>query len=207
MEFELWSKIIKVNLRYNFLPHLITAFIIVLLAPVVFETDSLDAKLSAQPLEMFLCLAGAVLFTPIFLPEQDENIRDLIRSKRTNHLAVCALRVAYSAAALAAIVGGFTLFMRACESAVSLEHFLGAFASALFLGVLGLVGAGISGNVTVGYMTTMVYYIVNFTLKEKLGNFYLFSMSTGEGGGKLFLYAVSLVLIAIVFAWKRGREI
>ena len=85
MEFELWSKIIKINLRYNFLPHLVTALIIVLLAPVVFETDSLDAKLSAQPLEMFLCLAGAILFTPIFLPEQDENIRDLIRSKPPWH--------------------------------------------------------------------------------------------------------------------------
>jgi len=206
LEFELWSKIIKINLRYNFLPHLVTALIIVLLAPVVFETDSLDAKLSAQPLEMFLCLAGAILFTPIFLPEQDENIRDLIRSKRTNHLAVCALRVAYSAVALAAIVGGFTLFMHTRESAVSLEHFLGAFASALFLGALGLFGAGISGNVTVGYMTTMIYYIVNFTLKEKLGNFYLFSLSTGEGGGKLFLFAASLILLALVFGWKKGRE-
>lgn len=206
MEFELWLKIIKVNLRHNFLPHLSAALIVVLLTPVIFETDSLDAKLSAQPLEMFLCLAGAILLTPVFLPEQDENICDLIRSKRTNHLAVCALRAAYSVAALAAVVGGFTLFMRTRESAVGLEHFFGAFASALFLGAIGFLGAGISGNVTVGYMTAMIYYIVNFTLKEKLGNFYLFSMSTGEGGGKLFLYAASLVLIAIVFGWKKEKE-
>ena len=206
MGFILWVKIVKTNLRHNFLPHLLAALGVALLAPVVFETSSLDGKLAAQPLEMFLSLAGALLLTPVFLPEQDENIRDLIRSKRTDHLAVCALRAVYSTGALLAVVGGFTLFMRACESAVGWQHFTGAFASAFFLGVLGFAGAGISGNATVGYMAAMIYYIANFSLKEKLGNFYLFSMSAGDGGGKLFLFAVSLLLMAAVFEWKKVRE-
>ena len=84
MESEFLAKIVKINLRHNFLQHLFAAIGIVILTPVIFETSSLDGKLAAQPLEMFLCLSGAILFTPIFLPEQDENIRDLIRSKRTN---------------------------------------------------------------------------------------------------------------------------
>ena len=94
MESEFLAKIVKINLRHNFLQHLFAAIGIVILTPVIFETSSLDGKLAAQPLEMFLCLSGAILFTPIFLPEQDENIRDLIRSKRTNYLAVCAVRFA-----------------------------------------------------------------------------------------------------------------
>lgn len=206
MESEFLAKIVKINLRHNFLQHLFAAIGIVILTPVIFETSSLDGKLAAQPLEMFLCLSGAILFTPIFLPEQDENIRDLIRSKRTNYLAVCAVRFAYSAVVLAAIIGGFTFFMRACESAVGWQHFFGAFVTALFLGALGFLGAGISGNVTVGYMVAMIYYIANFTLKEKLGNFYLFSMSSGNGDGKLFLLAAALLLVAAVFEWKRVRE-
>lgn len=204
--FTLWANIIKTNLRHNFLRHLLAAFGVALLTPVIFETSSLEGKLAAQPLEMFLSLAGVLLLTPVFLPEQDENICDLIRSKRTDHLAVCALRTAYSAVALLAVVGGFTLFMRACESAVGWQQLAGAFASALFLGAIGFAGAGISGNVTVGYMAAMIYYIANFTLKEQLGNFYLFSMSAGDGGGKLFLFAVSLLLVAGVFAWKRVGE-
>ncbi|MDE7325898.1 MAG: hypothetical protein K2N63_06450 [Lachnospiraceae bacterium] len=206
MEFGFLLKIVKINLRHNFLPHLAAALGIALLAPVIFETSSLDAKLAAQPLEMFLCLVGAILFTPVFLPEQDENIRDLIRSKQTNYLAVCALRFLYSVFTLAAIIACFTLFMRSCESAVGLQHFFGAFASALFLGVLGFSGAGISGNVTVGYMVAMIYYIVNFTLKEKLGNFYLFSMSSGNGEGKVFLLAAALLLVVVVFEWKKVKE-
>lgn len=201
-----WVRIAKINLRHNFLPHLLAALAVTLLTPVVFETASLNGMLAAQPLEMFLSLTGALLLTPIFLPEQDGAIRDLIRSKRTDYLAVCALRVAYSTMVLAALIGGFTLFMRWRESAVGWPHFFGAFASALFLGVLGLAGAGLSGNVTVGYMVAMIYYIVNFTLKEKLGDFYLFSMSCGEDGGKGFLLAVSVVLAAAVFGWKKVRE-
>lgn len=201
-----WANIVKINLRHNFLPHLLAALVITFLAPVVFETSVLDGKLAAQPLEMLLSLAGVLLLTPIFLPEQDENIRDLIRSKRTDYLAVCALRVAYSTVALALLIGGFTLFMRSCESAVGWQHFFGAFVSAFFLGVLGFAGAGVAGNVTVGYMVAMIYYIANFTLKNKLGDFYLFSMSAGDGGGKEFLLAVSLLLVAMVFEWKKARE-
>ncbi len=206
MDSTLWLKIIKVNLRHNFLPHLLAALAIAACTPVVFEVSSLNGTLAAQPLEMLLSLTGAILLTPIFLPEQDENIRDLIRSKHTNYLAVCALRIAYSVLFLAVLLGGFTLLMRACESAVTVEHFTGALASALFLGALGFFGAGISGNVTVGYMVAMIYYIANFTLKEKLGNFYLFSMSNGAGEGKVFLLAAALLVIAAAFEWKKIRE-
>ncbi len=201
-----WAKIVKINLRHNFLPHMLATLALAFLTPVVFETSSLNKTLAAQPLEMFLSLAGALLLTPVFLPEQDENIRDLIRSKRTDYLAVCALRMAYSSVALAVLIGGFTVFMRACESAVGWQHFFGAFVSAFFLGSLGFAGAGVSGNVTVGYMVAMIYYIANFALKEKLGDFYLFSMSAGDGGGKVLLFAVSLLLVAMVFEWKKARE-
>ena len=206
MEFALWAKIARVNLRHNFLPHLLAALAVALCVPAVFEISSLDRKLAAQPLEMLLSLAGAILLTPVFLPEQDENIRDLVRSKRKSYLAVCALRAAYSAAVLALLIGGFTLLMRSCESAVTWEHFSGAFASAFFLGALGLLGAGVSGNVTVGYMTAMIYYIMNFSLKDKLGSFYLFSISAGDGGGKLFLSAAAILLTAAAFGWKGLRE-
>ncbi|MDE7299422.1 MAG: hypothetical protein K2N94_11425 [Lachnospiraceae bacterium] len=206
MAFECWAKIARVSLRHNFLPHLLAALAVVLFAPVVFEISSLDGRLAAQPLEMLLSLTGAILLTPVFLPEQDENIRDLIRSKRTDYLAVCVLRTACSTAALAVILGGFTVLMRVCESAVTREHFFGAFASALFLGALGFFGAGVSGNTTVGYMTAMIYYILNFTLKDKLGGLYLFSMSTGDGGGKLFLLAAAVLVIAATFGWKKLRE-
>ena len=77
-------KILSENLKHNFLVHFILAVIIAVLTPVVFSISSLDARASAQPLEMILPFIGVILLTPVFLPEQNKEIRDVIRSKKTD---------------------------------------------------------------------------------------------------------------------------
>ena len=117
-------KILSVNLRHNFIPHLMIALVIALLTQAIFGIASLDAREAAQPIERLLSLAGAVLLTPIFLPEQNESIRDLIRSKRTDYLAVCFIRLLYSIFFLAVIIGAFTLVMQCSESEVTIPSFI-----------------------------------------------------------------------------------
>lgn len=189
------SKILKINLKRNFLPHFLIALIIVLFTPVVFGISSLDSVRSAQPLEMLLSLTGTVILTPVFLPEQNENIRDLIRSKKTDYTGICIMRVIYSVITLALITGVFVFIMRLCESDVGIKHFAGGFTTALFLGSLGFCTAGISKNISVGYMVSMIYYIANFALKDKLGRFFIFSMSAGSFTEKYYLLLSSLVII------------
>lgn len=179
MDFSRHGKIFSVNLRYNFLPHFAIACIITLAVPMIFGISSLTARGAAQPLEFLLSFAGAFLFTPVFYPEQNKNVRDLIRSKRTGYLSVCLVRVIYSAAALAVIVGAMVLIMKLCESDVTWRHFVGAYASALLLGSVGLFFAGASGNVTAGYMAAVIYYLACYAMKEKLGAACVFSMTLG----------------------------
>lgn len=194
-------RILSVNLRHNFLPHLLLALIITFLTPVIFGISSLNERESAQPLEMLLSLTGIVLLTPIFVPEQNENIRDLIRSKRIDYLAVCFIRLLYSLFFLAVIFGIFTLIMYNSESKITLRHFIGGYSSALFLGALGFFFAGISKNSIIGYMISMIYYISNFALKDELKNLYLFSMSAGSFHEKYWLIGSSAALFVITFLW------
>ncbi len=196
-------EILKINLKRNFLPHFLIALIIALLTPVVFGISSLDPIRSAQPLEMLLSLTGTVLLTPVFLPEQNENIRDLIRSKRIDYLAVCFIRLLYSLFFLAVIFGIFTLIMSNSESEVTLRHFIGGYSSAMFLGALGFFFAGISKNSIIGYMISMIYYISNFALKDELNNLYLFSMSAGSFHEKYWLIVTSAALFAFTFLWLK----
>ena len=193
-------KILSVNLRHNFIPHLIIALVIALITQGLFGIASLNAREAARPLEQMLSLAGTVLLTPIFLPEQNENIRDLIRSKRTDYLAVCLVRLMYSIFFLAMIIGIFTFIMQCSESEVTLRHFVGGFCSALFLGSLGFFFAGISRNTILGYMVSMIYFITNFALRKELKGFYLFSMSAGSFIEKYWLFGGSMVLFAAAFA-------
>lgn len=181
------------------MPHLFIALVIAFFTQALFGIASLDAREAAQPLERLLSLTGTVLLTPIFLPEQNENIRDLIRSKRTDYLAVCVVRLIYSIFFLAVIMGVFTYVMRCCESAVTVRHFVGGFATALFLGSLGFFFAGISQNTIVGYMISMIYYITNFGIKDELKDLYLFSMSAGSFTEKYWLIGGSAVLFTVTF--------
>lgn len=188
-------KFLSINLKHNFLPHLIVALLIALLTPIIFTITSLDERLAAQPIEMLLSLTETALLTPIFLPEQNENIRDIIRSKRTDYVNVCIMRIIYSVIVLAFIIGGFVMMMSFCESNVTFRHFVGGFASALFLGSLGLLVAGVSRNAPVGYMVSLIYYIVNFAMKDKLGNLFLFSMYAGSFKEKYWLLLASVILL------------
>jgi len=201
------GKIICVNLRHNFAVHFIIAVITAFLTPAVFNINSLDSRASAQPLEMLLPFIGAVLLTPVFLPEQNEEIRDVIRSKKTDYLSVCVIRVLYSVTAIAVITGIFVLVMKYCECDVTWKHFVGSFASSLLMGAVGFAFAGLSGNTSAGYMSAMVYYAMNIGLKDKLGIFWLFSMyGNGDFSYKYYMIIVSAIIISAVFIILRKNK-
>lgn len=197
MDFSRRAKIVSVNLRYNFLPHFAIACLIALSVPMIFSISSLTERGAAQPLEYLLSFAGAFLLTPVFYPEQNKNVRDLIRSKRTGYLSVCLVRIIYSAIALAFVVGTMVLAMKLCESAVTWRHFAGGYTSALLLGSVGLFFAGASDNVTAGYMATVIYYLASYAMKEKLGAACIFSMTMGmDFSYKYGSFALSVLVIA-----------
>ncbi|MDE5737510.1 MAG: hypothetical protein K2H93_04010, partial [Oscillospiraceae bacterium] len=62
------------------------------MTPILYGISSLNAINASRPLEMFLSLTGIILLTPVFQPEQNENIHDLIRSKKIDYLFVCLIR-------------------------------------------------------------------------------------------------------------------
>lgn len=201
------TKIVAVNLRHNFPVHLTAAVLVALLTPVVFGISALDAKAAAQPLEMLLPFIGMILFTPVFLPEQDAAIRDAVRAKKMDYLFVCFLRVLCSAAAVVLITAIFVLAMRRRECAVTVSHFVGSCASSFFLGTVGLAFAGLSGSVSAGYMAAVVYYLANIGLKDDLGVCYLFSMCDGKPfSTKYWLLFLSALCLAVVFPMLRRKE-
>ncbi len=200
MNFSRVGKILSINLKYNLLPNLAAAAAIALLTPITFNITGLNEKEASLPMEMILCFTGVFLMTPIFYPEQNKAVRDLIRSKKTGYLSVCIMRTLCSAAALAAIVGIFVLVMRLCESDVSWRHFTGGYASALLLGSIGFAAAGVSGNVIAGYMASAIYYTASMALGKKLGCASIFSMSLGmDINAKYYCLVLSIAIFAVGF--------
>lgn len=181
---------------------------ILVLTLLMFNITALQAKEAARPIEFLLCFIGVTLLVPIFLPEQDENIRDVICSKKINYFNILLIRILYSVAAMILLIAFFAVLMKVCESNVTVKHLIGGIASAWFLGAVGFAAAGITNNVTVGYMAAILYYLANYGMKDKVGKFFLFPMSyqgTSDESGWLILGAIVLMAVTLGICRQRGR--
>ena len=197
------ARVVYSDVKHNFLIHYIAALCILLASPIFFSLSHLDSILSAQPLEVYVPLIGIVLMTPVFLPEQNESIYDVVRSKKTDHNIICIMRLLCSVVIAAVMIGAYVLYMKHCNSQVTVKHFIGSSATAFALGSVGFLFAGVSRNVIIGYMASIIYYILNLTLGSKLGYLYLFSMMHGSFAEKKWLLTGAFVLSAASFPLRR----
>lgn len=196
------ARVVCSDVRHNFLMHYLAAAAVVVLSPAFFSVSELNPRQAAQPLEVIISLIGVIMMTPVFLPEQNESIRDVVRSKKTPYLLVCMLRLIFSMMIMTVFIALFVVYMKHSSSDVSFRHFLGTVASAAALGAIGFFASGISNNIIIGYMASLFYYIMNFSLKDKLGVFYIFSMINGSFEEKKWLFGISTVLIIATFGFK-----
>lgn len=202
--FEKYLFIAVKNLKHNYLPNLALSIFILLLTPVLFGINDLDAKATAVPLEVLVSLIGIILLTPVFAPEQKTEIREVVESKYTSYISVCILRTVTLLGISFLLITFFVLFMQASGCQITLSKYIfGTFAESLFLGSMGLLAYGISNNIAVGYMMPTVYYSLNFGGgSENLGKLYLFSMAKGSFEEKYWLFGFGVLLIILTFLFK-----
>lgn len=191
--------ILKTNLRHQFILPFLSAAGILFITASVFPITALKGADVGRPIEFLLPFVGAALLTPVFLPEQDKGIWDVIASKKMNTSVIYLVRLLYSSAALVVLELLFIglLYWNECE--VHWYHIYGGIASAFFLGSIGFMVSGLSGNTILGYMAVVIYYLACYGMKKYLGVFWLFRMSAGIETGKGWLFAGGAAMIALTF--------
>ena len=100
----------------------------------------------------------------------------------------------------------FVCMLARNESAVTVEHLFGGIATAAFLGAIGFFVAEVTDNVVLGYMGAMLYYLLSYGAKDKLGKFYLFYMCAGHFDEKWWLLFGAAVLIIVTFIVMQIRR-
>ena len=197
------AKVVYSDVRHNFLLHYLAAIVALAVTPVIFGLSELNEKMAAQPLEIMSPIFGMILMTPIFLPEQNESISDVVRSKKTSHILVCFLRLLCSLLLTIALVGILALYMRYNDSKVTARLFAGAIGGALALGSLGFFSSAVCDNAVTGYMVSASYLLMNMILREKLWIFDMFSFSEGKTEINSWLYLSALVLIILALLFRK----
>ena len=205
---ERYLQIGKVNLKHNILPHLLVTAAILCLSPLVLGVSNLEAPDTAKVLERYVALTGIILLTPVFLPEQNKDLRDLVNSKYMKAVSVYFIRIVEAVLILAVFLGIYMWMLDGNNCQMDLiKYYGGTIAEMLFLGGLGVLGYGLSDNVVIGYMLPVFYYIVAMGSGDKyLKMFYPFSMEAGSYNEKIYLLVTAAVMITAGVVLRSRRR-
>jgi len=182
-------------IRHHAALSILVSVTILIITPILFGTMQLNATESAVPLELFISLIGIVLFTPVFQPEQEDAIRDLVSSKYISTRLVYFIRTVCAVILTTLFAAVFTVYMQIQQCDVTVWLYLGTVANVVFLGALGMMTAALTNNTVIAYMIPLVYYALNYGAGDKLGNYYLFSMRSAYFIPKLWLGVTGGLLI------------
>lgn len=172
--------------------------LLLLLSPLVMGIENLNQAESAKVLEFYLVFLGPLLLVPVFLPEQNREIRELVSSKYTSIGQVYTLRILLALGEMAFLQAAYMGVMRAENCTFSFGSlYLGSLCGMVFLGGAGVFFYALTDQAVIGYMLPVLYYMVCIgSGEEKLGVFYLFSMSIGRPEWKYFLAAAGILALA-----------
>lgn len=169
-------------------------------------TANLDKNTSAVPLEMFVSLIGIVMLTPVFQPEQNAEIDDLVSSKYISATRIYLIRTIYSIIAIVLFICIFSGYMSIRDCDVDLRLMTGTMSDAIFLGSLGMITSSICGSTVIGYMIPIVFYTLNYGMGKKLKNYYLFSMTIGKFEPKIWMLITGILIIAVSIIFRGIRK-
>lgn len=204
---EKYWEIAKENAKHNLAVHTGISILLLCLSPLVLGVKNLTAQDTAKVLEMYVALIGIILLPPIFLPEQNPDIRDLIRSKYTKITVIYSIRAAEAILVLGILLGAYLgmLSGNGCQMD-PLLYFAGTLSEMMFMGGIGILCCSLFDSLIAGYMVPVFYYITAMGSGQKyLQVFYPFAMSAGNYSGKWWLFGGGILMITAGI-WLRGRK-
>lgn len=200
---EIYLQIEKVYLKHHFYIHIGITFMLCLFSPFVMGVENLDKYQTAKVLEMFFSFMGIILLVPVFLPDFDLNIRELLESKKISAWLLQVLRLLQSIFVLVILLVGFLIFLKRHQCDFTFwNYFFGTMANCLFLGGLGLMVYSITDYVTMAYLIPLFYFISNISGKKYFGKFYLFSMTYGSFDEKWYLLIFAGIFLIIAMGYR-----
>ena len=136
--------------------------------PLIQGVANLDRISTAICLENYVAIIGIVMLVPVFSLEQSKEIDEIVSSKALSQVIVQLIRILMSIIGIVVLIIGFVnvLIYLGCNFPV-VEYIIGSFASAMFIGSLGMFFSNLFNNTIIGYMISIGYLILNMMTKGK----------------------------------------
>ncbi|MDB0440235.1 ABC transporter permease [Clostridioides difficile] len=169
------------------------------LIPFIQGIANLDSVSAAICLENYVVIIGIIMLVPIFYLEQSKEIDEIVSSKSVSQVVIQLIRLIMSIISMIVLIAGFVLVLKHLGGGFPIfKYIVGSFASAMFIGSLGMLFSNLFNNTIIGYMVSIGYLILNMMTKDKyVGNFFIMSMSRESFDEKYWLICGSFILIIV----------
>lgn len=195
---EKYVKLAASFVKRQYYPHLLLLLLFVAFSGGFVSFRGLESQQAAKVMEMYVAFIGILLFTPLFMPEQDKEIWDLARSKGTAMWKVYFLRFFLALVnCLFVIILFLSCMIRGGSEFDFITLFRGACCEILFLGSIGFFASAVTNQVVIGYMLAVIYFALNMGGGKYLGNFALFQMMQGKYGTWMYWLLGAIVLFTL----------
>jgi len=195
---EKYLKIASEFLIKQYLPHIMAALLLCLVSGGVMSFRNLNMSQAAKIMEMYAVFFGIVLFTPLFMPEQDREIWMLERSKATPMWKLYLVRMGEAMLFLVLFVTAFVFMILNGSSGIDgWELWFYSFCEILFLGSIGFFVSAVTNQAVLGYMVSVIYFAANFGARKYFYKFALFQMMEGKTDFWSYMLAAAAVLLAM----------
>ncbi|MCC0632063.1 ABC transporter permease [Clostridioides sp. ZZV15-6388] len=197
--FQNYLVLIKENFKLSTLINLICSIGMLCLIPFIQGVANLDSVSAAICLENYVVIVGIIMLVPIFYLEQSKEIDEIVSSKSVSQVVIQLIRIIMSIISMLVLITGFVLVLKHLGGNFPIfKYIVGSFASAMFIGSLGMLFSNLFNNTIIGYMVSIGYLILNMMTRDKyVGNFFIMSMSRGSFDEKYWLICGSIVLIIV----------
>lgn len=196
-------------LKHYYAWYLAAAVFFCLLAPFIMGMDALGQAQTGQALDYYFSILGIILITPLFIPEQNREVKDLVSVRAYPMWKLYLFRLGGEGIILAILsLLVLSRFWYGECTFPFLTYFFCSLANSMFLGGLGIFSFGLSGSLPASYMIPFLFYVCNFGAgKDYLGPFYLFSLAQGNQSNKIWLGIVGLFLsFAGIWSWCKRKS-
>lgn len=200
-----YGKLTVSFVKRQYYSHLLLILLFVAFSDGFVSFKGLGSMQAAQVMEMYAAFLGILLFTPLFMPEQDKEIWDLERSKRTSMWKVYLSRILLALLICLLVILLFVgLMVRGGGDFETGILFRGACCEILFLGSIGFFASAVTNQAVIGYMAAVVYFAMNIGGGKYWGKFALFKMMRGDYGTWMYwLLGAAALLVAGVLIRER----
>lgn len=203
--------IMKNNIRQLKL-HVALAVIFLISIPTFLTISYLSENEIIYLAEHYICLIGILLLVPVFLAEDNKYIKELLLSKKMPLTLIWIkrifLQIVFLSIMIFAILKIFQL--NSCTFLYFKVYYI-AFANAIFLGGLGIIGCAIFNSWIIGYLLPLCYYMLSLFLKNNtiIKTFTLFSNQNQSLKEKHFLLmtGIGCIIISLVYLEKTKKII